>query len=78
MGQAIIVGVVFGSLVAVELRSRARRTDEHEAQKREQLAAVLVHAEVAAAIESLDFALRADGSKWLASMSESATLSEAW
>lgn len=78
MGQAIIVGVVSGLLIALGLRSRSLRALEREAQKREQLAAVLMYAEVAAAIEALDFALRADDPKWLASMSESTTLSEAW
>ena len=78
MGQAIIVGVVIGLLAALELRSRSHRAQEREAQKREQLAAALMYAGVAAAIESLDFVIRADDSKWLASMSETTTLSEAW
>lgn len=39
---------------------------------------MVLHDEMTAAIYGLDLALRDDGARWLASMSESRTLTEAW
>lgn len=78
MVQAIVVGVVIGGLITVGLQRRATRANEREARSREQLAAIVLGEEMDAAIAALDLALSDDGAKWVVSMSESKTLSEAW
>ena len=78
MVQAILVGVMIGGSITLGLRWRAARAEEREARSRERLAAVVLHEEMKAAIAALDLALRDDDSRWLVSMSESRTLTEAW
>jgi hypothetical protein len=78
MIQAVLVGVVIAGLVTLCVRWRAARARERAARNREQLAALLLCEEMKAAISALDLALRSDDPKWLVSMSESRTLSEAW
>ena len=77
MVRAIVVGAVIAGLITLGLRWRVARAQERQARAREQLAALVLYEEMQAAISALDFALRED-SKWLVSMSESRTLSEAW
>jgi hypothetical protein len=79
MVQAIVVGVVVtGGVIRFGLRWHAARAEERAGRSREQLAAVVLYEEMKAAISALDLALRDEHSKWLVSMSESRTLSEAW
>lgn len=78
MVPTILVGVALGGLVMLSHRWRAARAEKYEARGREQLAAIVLYEEMKAAISALDLALRHEDSRWLASMSESRTLSEAW
>jgi hypothetical protein len=78
MVGAIVFGFVVGGLFALGLRSRATREQRREARRRERLAAIVLCEEMQSAIDALDMALRDDGSKWLVSMSQSTTLTEAW
>jgi hypothetical protein len=78
MVLAIVVGVVVGAMFTIRLRWRAARIEERAARSREQLAALVVREEMKSAISALDFALKGHDCKWLVSMSESRTLSEAW
>jgi hypothetical protein len=78
MIQTVILGIVIGATFMLCLRLRAARAEERAARSRQRLAALVVCEEMKAAISALDLALRADNSKWLVSMSESRTLSEAW
>jgi hypothetical protein len=75
MAFAIVVGVVPCVLFGLW---RRRRVTHRDAENLELLAAVVLYDEMTAAIGALDLALRNDDPKWLASMSESRTLSEAW
>jgi hypothetical protein len=78
MIQTVVVGVVLGGAFILCLWWRAVRAEERAARSRERLAALVVCEEMKAAISALDLALKADNPKWLVSMSESRTLSEAW
>jgi hypothetical protein len=78
MIQTVVIGVAVGGAFTLGLRWRAARAEERAARSRERLAALLVCEEMKAAISALDLALRGDDPKWLVSMSESRTLSEAW
>jgi hypothetical protein len=78
MVQTIVFAGWLGSLMGLALWWRAKRAEGREAESREQLAVIVMYAEVTAAIAALDLALRDGGSKWVVSMSESRTLSEAW
>src|SRR5581483_10890094 len=78
MVQTIVVGVVIGVLMTLGLRLPGARARKREARGREQLAAVVLYEELKAAIDSLELALSADGSKWCVSLSQSSTLTEAW
>jgi len=73
--ETIVICVVVGVLVTL---ARWRRAGARDARCREQVAAILIHEEMTAAISSLDLALREDDAKWLVSMSQSATLTETW
>jgi hypothetical protein len=72
----VVTGALLGLVAAVGLRWRSSHAEKRLTQSREQLAAILLHTEVTAAIAALDLALR--DSKWLLSMSERLTLKEAW
>jgi hypothetical protein len=76
--RTVVVGVVLSGVFTLCLRWRAARAEERAARSRQRLAALVVCEEMKAAINALDLALKADNSKWLVSMSESRTLSEAW
>jgi hypothetical protein len=78
MVQAIVVGVVFGGLAVLALRRHDARAEGREARRRERLAAIVLYEEIKAAIEAIDMALHDNSSKWLVSMAESTTLTEAW
>jgi hypothetical protein len=78
MVLAIVVGLLIGGLTILMQGWRARRRAERAVRSREQIAALVLYEEMTAAISALDLALTADGSKWLLSMSESRTLTEAW
>ena len=78
MVQAIVCGVVVGVVAALCLRWRDARAQAHQERGRERLAAIVLYEEINAAIEAIDMALRDDSSKWLVSMAESKTLTEAW
>jgi hypothetical protein len=78
MIQLVAVGVVSGGGFTLSVRCRAARAEQRAARSRERLAALVVCEEMKAAISALDLALRTDDPKWLVSMSESRTLSEAW
>ncbi len=78
MVQAIAVGVVVGGLAALGLRRRDAHAEAREARSRERIAAVVLYEEIKAAIEAIDMALHDDSSKWLVSVAESTTLTEAW
>jgi hypothetical protein len=78
MVQTVVVGVVVGAIFTIGLRWRAARINERVMRSREQFAALVVREEMKSAISALDLALKGDDSKWLVSMSESRTLSEAW
>jgi hypothetical protein len=78
MVLAIIVGLLIGGVTTFMHRLHKRRAAERAVRSREELAALLLYEEMTAAISALDLALTADGSKWLRSMSESRTLTEAW
>jgi len=78
MVQTIVAGVVIGGLVAILRRRRDARAKERQARSRERLAAILLYEEIEAAIDAIDMALQNHNSKWLASMSQSATLVEVW
>jgi hypothetical protein len=78
MVQTFVVAGSFGAVAGLAWWWRARRAEELAAERREQLAVIVMYGEMTAAIEALDLALRDDGSKWVVSMSESRTLSEAW
>jgi hypothetical protein len=73
--ETIVICVVLGVLVML---ARWWRAGARDARSREQVAAILIHEEMTAAISSLDLALREDDARWLVSMSESATLTEVW
>src|ERR1700761_8803595 len=78
MMEAIVAGVILGGLTTLAVQLRLKRANDRRAEKREQLAVIVMYAEVTAAIAALDLALSNGNSNWLASMSESRTLSEAW
>lgn len=78
MVAVIVFGVVVGGMTAGVLHRRRTRAKEREARSRERLAAIVLYEEVMAAIDGIDMALQGEGSKWLFSLSESTTLSEAW
>jgi hypothetical protein len=78
MLQTIVVGALLGGLITLAVKWRSKLVRARQAQRREQLAVIVMYAEMTAAIAALDLALRDGNSKWLASMSESRTLSEAW
>lgn len=75
---AIVVGVVLGCVAALGLRRLDAHAIDREARHQERLAAIILYEEIKAAIEAIDMALKDDSSKWLVSMSESITLTEAW
>lgn len=78
MVLAVVVGVVIGGLTTLALRWRDARIAKRDARGRERLAAIVLYEEIAAAINAIDMALRDDSSRWLLSVSQSATLTEAW
>jgi hypothetical protein len=78
MIQTVAIGVVISGVYTFCLWWRAVRAEERAARSRQRLAALVVCEEMRAAISAIDLALKADNSKWLVSMSESRTLSEAW
>jgi hypothetical protein len=78
MVGAIAVGLVIGGMATVVLRRRRALAQERQARTRERIAAIIVHDEIKAAIDSIDMALQDSNAKWLVSMSESATLTGAW
>ena len=78
MVQTFVVLGSFGAVLGLALWWRARLDLERAAESREQLAVIVMYGEMTAAIAALDLALRDGSSKWVVSMSESRTLSEAW
>lgn len=78
MVQIVAIGLVLGGLITLGLQRRSKRAGQREAQGREELAVIVMYAEMTAAIAALDLALRDGSFKWVASLSESRTLSEAW
>jgi hypothetical protein len=78
MVHLVAAGVVIGGLMILGLRRRRTRARQREARSLEHLAAVVLYVEMQAAIDSLELALTADGSKWSVSLSQSSTLTEAW
>lgn len=78
MVQTFVVAGSFGAVAGLAWWWRLKRAEEQAAENREQLAVIVMYGEMTAAIEALDLALRDGSSKWVVSMSESRTLSEAW
>jgi len=78
MVGTILFAVVIGGLATLALRWRDRRAEKREARSRERIAAIVLYEEIKAAIDAINMALKDDSSKWLLSMSESATLTEVW
>jgi hypothetical protein len=74
----IVVGVVVGGLATLARRWHRTLPIWRNGPTREQLAARVVYEEMIAAISAIDLALRDDESRWLLSLSESTTLTEAW
>jgi hypothetical protein len=78
MVGVIVVGVVIGGLATVALCRCRAHAEARQARTRERVAAIVLYEEVKAAIDAIDMALQSGGSRWLVSMSESTTLTEAW
>jgi hypothetical protein len=78
MVGVIAVGLVIGGLATVVLRRRRALARGRQARARERIAAIVLCEEFKAAIDSIEMALQDSNAKWLVSMSESTTLTEAW